>query len=249
MPEGLNIPQHIAVIMDGNRRWASRRSMPAAFGHDSGSSVIEGIARHAYDQGVEWLTLFAFSTENWRRSPMEVRGIMSVLERYLKTRIHTLMQNNIRLRVIGDLTKFPSNITEMLSHAVQETSANDGLNLTVALGYGGHADLASAARRLAELARDGDIDPAMINEDMIKDHLGTKDLPPVDLLIRTGQEQRVSNFLLWDIAYAEFAFTDTLWPDFTPDHLTAILEDYTRRSRRFGGDDQESIPPLKVQSS
>jgi len=235
--------------MDGNRRWARMRSMPAAFGHDSGSSVIEGIARHAYDAGVEWLTLFAFSTENWRRSPLEVRGIMSVLERYLKTKLHTLMQNNIRLRVIGDLAQFPVNITQMLDSAIRETSGNDGLNLTVALGYGGHADIAMAARRLAELARDGEIDPASIDADMLKGHLGTKDLPPVDLLIRTGQEQRVSNFLLWDLAYAEFAFTETLWPDFTPDHLSSILADYARRCRRFGGDDAEETPPVKAMSS
>ena len=249
MPESRNIPQHVAVIMDGNRRWARMRSISSVLGHDKGSSVIEGIARHAYDMGVKWLTLFAFSTENWRRSPVEVRGIMSVLERYLKTKMHTLMENSIRLRVIGDLSGFSTNTIEMLRNAVKETSTNDGLNLTVALGYGGHADITGAARRLAEMVRNGEMEPSMIDADLIKDHLHTRDLPPVDLLIRTGQEQRISNFLLWDLAYAEFAFTDTLWPDFTPHHFSAILEDYASRNRRFGGDDEEDGSSLKVLSS
>jgi len=248
LPE-TSAPQHVAIIMDGNRRWASLRSRSATFGHEKGSSVVEGIARHAYDEGVSWLTLFAFSSENWRRSPVELRGLFGVLERYLKTKIHTLMQHNIKLRIIGDMTGFSAAIIQLLQKAVAETSGNDGLNLTIALGFGGQVDITRAARRLAELARDGVVDPAMIDADMLKSHLDTSELPPVDLLIRTGGEQRVSNFLLWDLAYAELAFTDTLWPDFSPEELSVLLADYAGRSRRFGGDDKIEIQPAKAVSS
>lgn len=229
-------PSHLAIIMDGNRRWAYQRSQSTRFGHENGSKVIDGISRKAYDNGVKWLTLFAFSSENWRRSSLELRGIMAVLKHYLTNEMHSLMDNNVRLRVVGDLTGFSDDIVALLNEAVIKTSGNTGLNLTVALGYGGQADLVAAAQRLAQKAADGQVNPHKIDADALKAELSTAPLPAVDLLLRTGKEQRISNFLLWDMAYAELFFSDVLWPDFTAEILEQILKDYANRTRRFGGD-------------
>lgn len=228
-------PDHIAIIMDGNRRWATEKGRPSQFGHQHGSDIVEAVAEAAHNQGANWLTLFAFSTENWKRSSMELTGLMTVLRHYLKNHIPRIIEKNIRLRVAGDLSRFAPDIITLVEDAVVRTRSNTGLNLTIALGYGGHADLARAARAIAEAAAAGQLDPATVDEAMVKQHLTTAELPPVDLLIRTGREQRVSNFLLWDIAYAELAFTPTLWPDFTASELALIIADYTSRSRRFGG--------------
>jgi len=231
------VPNHLAIIMDGNRRWAYERNKPTKSGHDQGSKIIEHISRHAYDRGVSWLTLFAFSTENWRRSSLEIKGIMAVLDHYLSHEIQSLMKNNIRLRVIGDLTGFSNSILKKIDRAVQDTSANTGLNLTVALGYGGQADMTQAVVALAQKVEKGEVKAEAITPDLLKSHLYTHELPSVDLLLRTGKEKRISNFLLWDLAYAELAFVDTLWPDFNTTMLDDLLNEFAARQRRFGGDE------------
>lgn len=244
------IPYHLAIIMDGNRRWAYQRNKPTKTGHDHGSKIIEQISRHAHDRGVSWLTLFAFSSENWKRSSLELKGIMAVLRHYLTHDMQSLIDNNIKLRVIGDLTGFADDIKDQLAEAEQKTKANTGLNLTIALGYGGQADLTQAAIALAEKVEQGLLKSSAITEDLIKSELYTKSLPVVDLLIRTGGEQRISNFLLWDLAYAEMAFVSPLWPDFTTETLDDILDQYATRNRRFGGDSTaEFLTKVKATSS
>ena len=228
-------PHHLAIIMDGNRRWAYRKNKSTQSGHDSGSRIIQSIAERAYDRGVKWLTLFAFSSENWKRSSLELKGIMAVLQHYLKNEFHVLAENNIKLRVIGDLTGFSAEIKKLLQESVEKTKNNTGLNLTIALGYGGQADVAYAAQQIAKAVKDGALDISKIDQDIIKKNLMTVDLPSVDLLLRTGGELRISNFLLWDLAYAELFFSDALWPDFTPDQLDDIINQFVGRNRRFGG--------------
>lgn len=229
-------PDHIAIIMDGNRRWAQERSLPVRQGHEQGSLNVEHIAEAAHERGVKWLTLFAFSTENWRRSPFEIRALMSIFRHYLKTKINRLIEKNIRLRVVGDQSRFPSDIIEMINESIARSATNSGLNLTIALGYGGKADVTMAARRIADQVKSGDLDINQINDDMIKAHLSTAELPPVDLLIRTGREHRISNFLIWDLAYAELAFSPTHWPDFTGEELSEMIDIFADSDRRFGGD-------------
>ena len=211
-------PHHLAIIMDGNRRWAYRKNKSTQSGHDSGSRIIQSIAERAYDRGVKWLTLFAFSSENWKRSSLELKGIMAVLQHYLKNEFYVLAENNIKLQ-----------------ESVEKTKNNTGLNLTIALGYGGQADVAYAAQQIAKAVKDGALDISEIDQDIIKKNLMTVDLPSVDLLLRTGGELRISNFLLWDLAYAELFFSDALWPDFTPDQLDDIINQFVGRNRRFGG--------------
>ena len=239
-------PDHIAVIMDGNRRWARAQGKPAHAGHHQGAGNVEAVAEACHAEGVSWLTLFAFSTENWNRSTAEINALMTVFRHFLSTKQDTLTERNIRLRIIGELGGFDPDIMESLGLLVDRTAGNGGLNLTVALGYGGKADLAQAARRIGERIASGDLDPGAVDEQLIKGHLSTADLPPVDLLIRTGREQRLSNFLLWDTAYAEFAFSETLWPDFGARELKRIIRGYRLRDRRFGGDAPvEAITPNK----
>ncbi|MGC6485789.1 MAG: polyprenyl diphosphate synthase [Candidatus Puniceispirillales bacterium] len=242
-------PEHIAIIMDGNRRWAKERGLAPYHGHEQGALKVEEIAEAAHDNGVKWLTLFAFSTENWRRSPLEIRTLMTIFRHYLKAKVQNLINRNIRLRVVGDRSRFPADINTMIDDAVARSAGNDGLNLTIALGYGGKADIAMASRAIAEKLRAGEIDPVEINEDMIKAHLSTAMLPPVDLLIRSGREHRISNFLIWDLAYAELAFSPTHWPDFSPEELTRIIGEYSQGERRFGGDPAEPAQFRKTGSS
>ncbi|MCE2517773.1 MAG: di-trans,poly-cis-decaprenylcistransferase [Alphaproteobacteria bacterium] len=231
-----SVPSHLAIIMDGNRRWAYQRNKSTKDGHESGSRIIDGICRRAHERGVEWMTLFAFSTENWKRSALELKGIMAVLRHYLKHELNSLTENNIRLRVVGDLTGFSSDLVDLLDHATRITAHNTGLNLTVALGFGGQADLVSAARNIAAQVQDGTLSADKITADVLKANLSTADLPPVDMMLRTGNEKRISNFLLWDMAYAEMFFSPSLWPDFTVAMLDEFLDEYATRTRRFGGD-------------
>ncbi len=226
---------HMAIIMDGNRRWAYQRNKSARLGHEQGSKIIKDIARHAYDRGARWLTLFAFSSENWQRPSLERKGIMDVLKHYLTEEFHQLSENNIRFRVIGDLSRFSDDIVSLLKKSVSATAGNDGLNLTIALGYGGRSDIVHAMKSIAKKVASGDLAPDAITENMVKDNLYSAALPPIDLLLRTGCEKRVSNFLLWDLAYAELIFSDLLWPDFTPAALDDVFAEYDRRQRRFGG--------------
>lgn len=247
--ERSSAPHHLAIIMDGNRRWAYRQNLSTQFGHDKGSRVIEAVAKRAYDRGVCWLTLFAFSSENWKRSSLELKGIMSVLRHYLKNELHVLEDNNIRLRVVGDLTGFSEEIKTMITETVEKTAHHTGLNMTIALGYGGQADMAYAAQQIANAVQSGNLDPAKVTVETVKANMMTSALPQVDLLLRTGGEQRISNFLLWDSAYAELFFSDAMWPDFTPFMLDEVLDQFEGRERRFGGGTMTTKDELQAKTA
>ncbi len=228
-------PAHVAIIMDGNGRWASSRHLPRVAGHREGARAVRRTIEAAIRHGVGWLTLYAFSSENWRRPAGEVTDLTGLLRYYLRSEINELDANGVRLRVIGDRARFDDDIQRELARAETRTSANRRLNLTVALSYGSRAEIADAARAAAEAARDGLLDPATLDEQSFGALLSTTGMPDPDLLIRTSGEQRLSNFLLWQAAYAEFLFMDVLWPDFGESHFTAALSEYARRERRFGG--------------
>ncbi len=228
-------PEHVAIIMDGNGRWAQRRGLPRSAGHKAGAKAVRRTVTAAVELGIPHLTLFGFSSENWRRPQAEVMDLMGLLRLYLRSEIAELRQEGVRLRIIGDRTRFDSDIVDMFDEAEQLTHANTRLNLTVALSYGGRAEIVSAARRLAQAAAREDLDPQRIDEELFARHLFTADLPDPDLLIRTSGEQRISNFLLWQLAYAELVFVDALWPDFDKPHLIDAIADFRGRERRFGG--------------
>jgi undecaprenyl diphosphate synthase len=228
------VPAHVAVIMDGNGRWAASRRLPRIAGHREGARAVRRAIQAAMETGVSWLTLYAFSSENWRRPLGEVVDLTGLLRQYLKSELAELKENGVRLRIIGDLARFDPDIRQGLASAETETSANTRLNLTVALSYGARAEIAAAARRLAEAARDGTLDPAQIDENRVAGALATAGMPDPDMIIRTSGEQRLSNFLLWQGAYAELVFLDVLWPDFGAEHFAAALAEYARRERRFG---------------
>lgn len=227
-------PRHIAVIMDGNGRWARQRALPRIGGHRAGVKPVRATVRHCAELGVEVLTLFAFSSENWRRPPEEVRGLMGLLLEALEREIEELHANSIRVRFIGDRDQLAPRLAAAARAAELKTAGNTGLTLVIAVAYGGRWDVARAARHLAEQARAGRLDPATIDEAAVGAALDTAGLPDVDLLIRTGGEKRISNFLLWSIAYSELYFSDLLWPEFTTDEIDRAVEFYARRQRRFG---------------
>jgi undecaprenyl diphosphate synthase len=227
-------PRHVAVIMDGNGRWATSRFLPRVAGHREGARALRRTIDAAMRNGVEWLTIYAFSSENWRRPAGEVMDLTGLLRHYLKNEIAELKTNGVRLRFIGDRDRFDADIRDDLVVAEQTTAMNSRLNLTVALSYGARDEIAAAARTLAERVRAGTLDPASIDEAMFASALWTRDIPDPDLVIRTSGEQRLSNFLLWQAAYAELVFLDVLWPDFGPSHFAAALAEYARRERRFG---------------
>ena len=220
--------------MDGNGRWAASRRMPKIAGHREGARAVRRTIEAAINSGVAWLTIYAFSSENWRRPTGEVLDLTGLLRHYLKSEIAELKANGVRLRVIGDRARFDPDIQRDLAAAERDTSANTRLNLTVALSYGARAEIAAAARAMADAAQAGRLDPAMIDEDAFAGYLATAGMPDPDLVIRTSGEQRMSNFLLWQAAYAELVFLDVLWPDFGPEHFAAALAAYGRRERRFG---------------
>lgn len=232
----LSIPHHLAIIMDGNRRWAKQRGLPLRSGHMQGSVAVEQIIEHASKKDIPWLTLFAFSTENWSRPAREVKDILGVFRYFLDRKGKALIDKNVRLRTIGDLSGFPLNIQKKVIELVELSTANTGINLTVALNYGGQDDLVLAAQSMMSKIAAGDLDIADIDQQTIKQHLYTAELPPVDLLIRTSNEKRLSNFMLWDIAYAELMFMPVLWPDFSGNDLDQALDEYALRERRFGTD-------------
>jgi undecaprenyl diphosphate synthase len=227
-------PVHVAIIMDGNGRWAASRHLPKIAGHREGARAVRRTIEAAIERGVGWLTLYAFSSENWRRPAGEVIDLTGLLRQYLKSEITELKENGVRLRVIGDLARFDPDIQRDLASAEAATAANARLNLTVALSYGARAEIAAAARKLAEAVRDSHLEPAQIDEAQVAGALTTTGMPDPDLIIRTSGEQRLSNFLLWQGAYAELVFLDVLWPDFGAEHLAAALAEYARRERRFG---------------
>jgi len=219
--------RHVAIIMDGNGRWAKQRHLPRAAGHRRGVEAVRNLVRAAREYGLEALTLYAFSTENWRRSEQEVSTLMGLLKRYILADLEEFVANNVRLKIIGDFRKMAPDIVALLEDALARTQANGGITLVVALNYGGQDEIARAAARAALRGA--------ITPETIEAELDTVGLPPLDMLIRTSGEVRLSNFLLWQAAYAEMIFTDTLWPDFTPAHLRAALAEYAQRERRYGG--------------
>jgi undecaprenyl diphosphate synthase len=227
-------PCHVAIIMDGNGRWAASRRLPKIAGHREGARAVRRTIEAAIRSGVAWLTVYAFSSENWRRPTGEVLDLTGLLRHYLQSEIAELRANGVRLRVIGDRARFDPDIQRDLAAAERDTAANTRLNLTVALSYGARAEIAAAARAMAEAAQAGRLDTALINEDAFAGYLSTAGMPDPDLVIRTSGEQRMSNFLLWQAAYAELVFLDVLWPDFGPEHFAAALTAYGRRERRFG---------------
>ena len=230
-----SLPRHVAVIMDGNGRWAKQRGLPRIEGHRQGAESARTIIRTAGELGVKYLTLYAFSAENWNRPKDEVDALMKYLIHYLKTETPELNKNNVRLEVIGQIYRLPENVQEHLKKSIATLSRNSGLTLVMALSYGSRIEIVDAVRRIAEKARDGKLEPADINEEVISQHLWTRNIPAPDLLIRTSGEMRVSNFLLWQISYAELVITPTFWPDFRKPQFFAALEEYARRHRRFGG--------------
>lgn len=228
------LPQHVAVIMDGNGRWAKARGLPRTAGHKKGADALHTILNACRDSGVRYLTIYAFSSENWRRPAEEINDLMQLLRHYLEKELATLHENNIRLRFIGDMTQLQPDIRKQMDDALTLTARNTSFNLTIALSYGSRQEITRAMRTLAAQIASGDLTPEAITEDRISATLDTAGLPEPDLLIRTGGEQRLSNFLLWQAAYTEFYFTSILWPDFGAEEFDRALHEFARRNRRFG---------------
>ncbi len=228
------IPRHVAIIMDGNGRWAKNLGKPRLYGHKVGVASVQGVVECARDLGVEVLTLYAFSTENWRRPADEVGGLMGLLKTYLLKELAKMLKNSIRLTCIGDIAKLPRDVRQVLEETIQKTATNDKLTLNLALSYGGRSELVSAIKAIATEVRSGTLKADAIDEVVIDSHLFTADLPDPDLLIRTGGECRLSNFLLWQASYAEIYFTDTMWPDFREDAFYSAIEEFQGRERRYG---------------
>jgi undecaprenyl diphosphate synthase len=231
----LDVPRHVAIIMDGNGRWAKARLLPRVAGHRAGVEAVKRTVRAAGDLGLEALTLYAFSSENWRRPAAEIADLMGLLRRFIKSELEEIVREGVKLRIIGDYRKLEPDLVAMLDDAVARTAANSQLTLAIALNYGSQDELLRATRRLMREARAGEIDPDALDDAVFEKRLDTDGLPRLDLLIRTSGEQRLSNFLLWQAAYAELVFTDTLWPDFDRAHLAAAIETFARRERRYGG--------------
>jgi undecaprenyl diphosphate synthase len=229
-----NLPKHLAIIMDGNGRWAKQQGLMRAFGHENGTKSVRTIVETCAKMGIENLTLYAFSTENWNRPKLEVNTLMNLLINSLKNELKTLQENNIRLNSIGNIEKLPKSAQSKLLEVVNKTSVNTRMTLTLALSYGAREELISAVKNISEKVKNNIISIDNIDESIINQHLYTQDLPDVDLVIRTSGEHRISNFLLWQIAYAEFYFIDVLWPDFRDEHLFEAIISYQQRERRFG---------------
>ena len=229
------LPRHIAVIMDGNGRWARERGLPRIEGHRRGSESVRACTAACIEAGVPYLTLYAFSKENWQRPADEVGALMVLLDRFLAERTAEIMERNIRLRAIGHVQDLPDKARKRLEDTIAKSADNTALTLTLALSYGARTEIADAARQIAREAKAGTLDPESVNEDTISSHLYTADVPDPDLLVRTSGEMRISNFLLWQISYAEIVVTPKLWPDFAKEDLFAAMQEYARRSRRYGG--------------
>jgi undecaprenyl diphosphate synthase len=230
-----SLPRHVAIIMDGNGRWARERGLPRIEGHRQGAESARTIIRAAGELGIKYLTLYAFSLENWNRPKDEVDALMKYLVHYLKTETSELNRNNVKLEAIGHIYRLPENVQEQLKKSIAALSKNNGLTLIMALSYGGRTEIVDAVRAIAEKVQRGRLDPADINDEVFSQHLYTRNWPDPDLLVRTSGEMRVSNFLLWQISYAELVITPTFWPDFRKAQFHAALEEYARRHRRFGG--------------
>ncbi len=232
--DNIRLPEHVAIIMDGNGRWANEQGLNRVEGHKNGVKSVREVTEYAAEKGIQYLTLYAFSTENWGRPKYEVDALMALLVETIQLEVSTLNKNNIRLMIIGETKTLPINAQKNLNKAIEDTANNTGLVLCLALSYSSRWELTQAAKTLAQSAVEGTLDVNTIDEGVFAHHLTTKDIPDPDLLIRTSGEQRISNFLLWQIAYAELIFTDTLWPDFGKKEFELALEEYQNRERRFG---------------
>ena len=228
-------PRHVAIIMDGNGRWAQRRGRPRLFGHHAGAKRVREIVEACPDLGVGYVTIFAFSTENWKRTQSEVAGLMSLFRRYITKEARSLLGENVRVRFIGDRVRLDSKLVTLMDELEQLTAGCTGVNLTIAINYGGRDEVARATKRLAEDVASGRLLPENVDEETLPRYLDTYVLPDPDLVIRTSGEARISNFLLWQSAYAEYEFIDTLWPDFTREVFAGVLANFGKRDRRFGG--------------
>ncbi len=229
-----NIPTHVAIIMDGNGRWAQNRNLPRPVGHKHGVESVQDIVRTAARLGVKILTLYAFSTENWNRPPVEVQALMGLLKTFLQNELKTITDNNVSLKCLGQKERLPNEVRQVLDHAIARTADNDGLILNLALSYGGRNEIVRAIQQIADDCRQGLTKPEEIDDALVSAHLDTAGQPDPDLLIRTGGESRLSNFLLWQLSYAEIYITDTLWPDFRENDFILALIDFQNRQRRFG---------------
>ena len=236
-----NLPKHVAIIMDGNGRWAKKRAMNRIKGHEEGSESVREIVRTSRKIGISWLTLYAFSEENWKRPRYEIHALMKLLKRYLKSEVGEMLENGIRFQTIGVTDKLPKDVRKCLGETIEKTSQNKDMVLTLALSYGGRQEISEAVRKIAKRIESGDMTSEEINEEVVAVFLQTAGMPDPDLLIRTSGEYRVSNFLLWQIAYSEIYITPTLWPEFRKkEYLTAIAE-YQRRERRFGATSEQLV--------
>ena len=243
MPEPMSesisspVPQHLAIIMDGNSRWAKARGKSTSSGHRAGAETVRTVLQLCTDRGIKVVTLFAFSSENWQRPTLEVRALMTLFASYLKGEVKQLHADGVRLRFIGDRQRFSDGLVKLMEYSEQLTASNTDTTLVIAVDYGGQWDIANAARQLAEQVAAGQLKPEQIDEQLLDAHISLADLPKPDLCIRTAGEQRISNFLLWQLAYAELFFSDTLWPDFCAADLSAAIESFQQRVRRYGGRD------------
>ena len=235
----MNVPQHIAIILDGNGRWAKAKGMPRNYGHAQGSKNVERICEEAYKMGVKYLTVYAFSTENWSRPKEEVDALMKLLRNYMKTCLKTAAKNRMKVRVLGDKTRLEEDIRTRIDELEKATIDNEGLNFQIALNYGSRDEMIRAMKKMAADCKDGKLEVEDISENVFETYLDTHDIPDPDLLIRTSGELRLSNYLLWQLAYTEFYFTDVLWPDFTKQELEKAILHYNNRDRRFGGTKEE----------
>ena len=234
MKDNTKLPKHVAVIMDGNGRWAKSKGKNRVFGHRNGTQAVQTIVEAAGKMKIEHLTLYTFSTENWNRPKKEVNTLMDLLIRGLRKELSKMIKNNIQLKSIGDISKLPSGVEKELIETIKKTKDNDGMILTLALNYGAREELTQAMQQIATKVKNNIISPENVDETIINEHLYTRNFPPVDLLIRTSGEQRISNFLLWQIAYAELYFSEVLWPDFNKEHFEEAITSYQKRERRFG---------------
>jgi undecaprenyl diphosphate synthase len=235
----MKIPQHVAIILDGNGRWAKSKGMPRNYGHTVGAKNVETVCQAADELGIKYLTLYAFSTENWNRPQSEVDALMKLLESYLKNCIKTAEKNHMRVRVIGDISRLNESFQKRISDLEEASASNPGLNLTIAINYGSRDEMMRAMRRMMQDYKEDKLDLAKMDEQCFSSYLDTKDIPDPDLLIRTSGEQRLSNYLLWQLAYSEFYFTDVPWPDFHKEELELAIEAYNKRDRRYGGITEE----------
>lgn len=236
----MNIPQHVAIILDGNGRWAKSKGMPRNYGHTVGAKNVENVCRAADELGIKYVTMYAFSTENWNRPKNEVDALMKLLESYLKNCIKTAEKNHMRVRVIGDIRRLDEKFQDSIRRLEEASAKNDGLNLTIAINYGSRDEITRGVQEIAKQVAEGKIRPEDITESMISDNLDTAGIPDPDLLIRTSGELRLSNYLLWQLGYSEFYFTDVPWPDFDKKELEKAIEAYNMRDRRFGKIDEET---------